>query len=166
LVREAFRCESRVVFAEGVPRVDPDVPFRLFLLPGLPVGTGAVRALTAAADACGAGVVRVRGKDGNTAAVRLERVAAFARARRLGAAGPDLDVAVAELWGELDVDRDEVLTGPLPGEGPPADWHRRMKRATRAAARSRAAADRWERRIRVLVRGRGVRLLLGRPARG
>ncbi|MEE2037803.1 glycosyltransferase family 2 protein [Nocardiopsis sp. CT-R113] len=167
LVREAFRCESRVVFAEEVPRADPDVPFRLFLLAGLPVGSGAVRTLTAAADARDAGVVLVRGTGGGTAAMRLEREAAFARARRLGATGPELDVTVAELWGEHDVDRDEVLTGHRPGEeGPPADWHRRMRRAARAADRNRAAADRWERRIRVLVRGRGVRLLLGRPVRG
>ncbi|GAA1453587.1 hypothetical protein GCM10009602_60560 [Nocardiopsis tropica] len=41
-----------------------------------------------------------------------------------------------------------------------------MRRALRAADRHRAAADRWERRIRVLVRGFGVRLLLGRTARG
>ncbi|MEE2048463.1 glycosyltransferase family 2 protein, partial [Nocardiopsis tropica] len=36
-LREAFRCESRVVFAEEAPREDPDVPFRLLLPPGLPL---------------------------------------------------------------------------------------------------------------------------------
>ncbi|MFC6428902.1 glycosyltransferase family 2 protein [Nocardiopsis tropica] len=163
LVREAFRCESRVVFAEEAPRADPDVPFRLLVPPGAPVRPGAVDALAAAADACGAGLVRVRG----AGALRLERTAAFARARRLGASGPDLDAAVAELWGEHEVDPAEVLEADRPGgEGPPADWHRRMRRAQRAADRHRAAADRWERRIRVLVRGFGVRLLLGRTARG
>ncbi|MGW8528780.1 glycosyltransferase family 2 protein [Nocardiopsis sp. NPDC055824] len=163
LVREAFRCESRVVFAEEAPRADPDVPFRLLVPPGAPVRPGAVDALAAAADECGAGLVRVRG----AGALRLERTAAFARARRLGASGPDLDAAVAELWGEHEVDPAEVLEADRPGgEGPPADWHRRMRRALRAADRHRAAADRWERRIRVLVRGFGVRLLLGRTARG
>jgi hypothetical protein len=122
-----------------------------------------VDVLAAAADASGAGLVRVRGAGG----LRLERTAAFARARRLVAAGPDLDAVVAELWGEHEVDPAEVLEADRPGgEGPPADWHRRMRRALRAADRHRAAADRWERRIRVLVRGFGVRLLLGRTARG
>jgi hypothetical protein len=163
LVREAFRCESRVVFAEEAPRADPDVPFRLLVPPGAPVRPGVVDVLAAAADASGAGLVRVRGAGG----LRLERTAAFARARRLVAAGPDLDAVVAELWGEHEVDPAEVLEADRPGgEGPPADWHRRMRRALRAADRHRAAADRWERRIRVLVRGFGVRLLLGRTARG
>jgi GT2 family glycosyltransferase len=164
LVHEHYRCEPRVEFVRAAPDPDPDVPFRLLVSPGVRPRAGAVRALTGAAEREGAGLVRVRGARGRRPeALRLERAAAFARARHLGAGAVDLDAVVAEVWGAHVMDRDRVLCGNgSDGAGPPEDWHDRMRKAEADRARWRTEAERWERRIRALTRGRLARLLLGR----
>ncbi|GHC93396.1 hypothetical protein GCM10007079_42750 [Nocardiopsis terrae] len=158
LVHENYRCEPRVVFAGAEPEPDPDVPFRLLLSPGVRPRRSAVRSLTGAADREGAGLVRVPGTGGRPHPLRLERTAAFARARHLGAGAADRDAAVAELWGVHVLDRSEVLAGD--GERPPKGWHRKMRKAERDAERWRKESDRWERRIRALTQGRCGWLLL------
>jgi hypothetical protein len=160
LVHENYRCEPRVRFAQTAPEPDPDVPFRLLLSPGVHTRRGAVRVLTGTADREGAGLVHVPGEAGREGLLRLERTAAFARARHLGVGEQDCDAAVAELWGVHVLDRAEVLT-PAEGEGPPKDWRKRMRKAEREAIRWQKETEQWERRIRALTRGRCARLLLG-----
>ncbi|WP_017589503.1 glycosyltransferase [Nocardiopsis ganjiahuensis] len=162
LVHENYRCEPRVRFAGTDPEPDPDVPFRLLLSPGVRTRRSAVRVLTGTADREGAGLVRVPGGGERDRLLRLERTAAFARAGHLGAGEADRDAAVAELWGVHELDRAEVLTWVEgDGDGPPKDWHKRMRKAEKEAARWQKEAERWERRIRALTRGRCARLLLG-----
>ncbi|KOX18362.1 hypothetical protein ADL05_07225 [Nocardiopsis sp. NRRL B-16309] len=167
LVHECYRSEPRVEFAAAAPDPDPDVPFRLLVSPGARPRPGAVRALTGAAERQGAGLVRVRGTHARRAeALRLERTAAFARARHLGAEAMERDAVVAAVWGVLVMERDEVLCrAGSDGAVPPPDWGKKLREAEAKADRRRAEADRWERRIRALTRGRLARLLLGRRAR-
>ena len=162
LVHENYRCEPRVEFAESEPVPDPDVPFRLIVSSGSLPRPGAVRALTGAADREGAGLVLLRKPGrGRGEALRLERTAAFARARHLGAGEGEQDAVVAQLWGLHLMDRAEVLTaGEGPAGRPPKDWHKKMLKAERKEKRWLAEAERWERRIRVLTGGRLPRLLL------
>ncbi len=161
LLHEHYRCEPRVRLTESEPEADPDVPFRLSLSPGPRPTRRMVRALTGAADREGAGLVRVRGSGGRAHLLRLERTAAFARARHLGVGAADRDAAVAELWGVHIVDPDGlVAVDEQSGDGPPRDWHRRMRKAEREESRWRGEAERWERRLRALTRGRHAWLLL------
>ncbi|WP_301184311.1 glycosyltransferase [Nocardiopsis exhalans] len=162
LVHENYRCEPRVEFVESEPAPDPDVPFRLMVSPGSLSRPGAVRALTGAADREGAGLVLLRSAGrGRGEALRLERTAAFARARHLGAGAGERDALVAQLWGLHLMDRDEVLIAHgESGERPPKDWHKKMLKAERNEERWRMEAERWERRIRALTGGRLSRLLL------
>ncbi|MFD3684284.1 glycosyltransferase [Nocardiopsis sp. NPDC058631] len=161
LVREAFRCESRVVFAEGVPRVDPDVPFRLFLPTGLPLARHAVRRMVQRADEARAGLLRAAVPGSDRGGPRLERTAAFARARRLGAAGPeDLDALVGEVSDVHWIDGEsQLLTEEDGPSGPPRDWRAVLARAEREAAEQEARAGRLERRYRWLTGTRSGRLL-------
>ncbi|MFE1168824.1 glycosyltransferase family 2 protein [Nocardiopsis sp. NPDC058789] len=160
LLHEHYRCEPRVRLTESEPETDPDVPFRLLLSPGLRPTRRMVRALTGAADREGAGLVRVRGSGGRTHFLRLERTAAFARARHLGVDAVDRDAAVAALWGVHVLDRAGVLVeDERDGDGPPKDWNRKMRRAERETTRWRTEAERWERRVRALTQGRGTWLL-------
>ncbi|NYJ34146.1 glycosyltransferase family 2 protein [Nocardiopsis aegyptia] len=167
LVHECYRSEPRVEFVGAAPDPDPDVPFRLLVSPGARPRPGAVRALTGAAEREGAGLVRVRGARAHRPeALRLERTAAFARARHLGADAVDRDAVVAAVWGVHVMDRDEVLCAEGAGAArPPRDWHARLLKEEAKRDRWRAEADRWERRIRALTRGRLARLLLGRRVR-
>ncbi|WP_017545901.1 glycosyltransferase family 2 protein [Nocardiopsis prasina] len=161
LVHEHYRCEPRVRLAESEPVTDPDVPFRLLLSPGVRPRRRMVRALTGAADREGAGLVLVRGSGGRTWSLRLERTAAFARARHLGVDEADRDAAVAELWGVHELDQAGLLAvDEEEGDGPPKDWHRKMRKAEKAQVRWRTEAERWERRVRALTQGRGAWLLL------
>ena len=162
LLHENYRCEPRTRFAETEPEPDPDVPFRLLLSPGTRPRRCAVRVLTGAADREGAGLVRSVGAGGRAEPLRLERTAAFARARHLGVDMAGRDAAVALLWGVHVLDHAEVLTvSKRDGEGPPKDWHKKMRKAERDATRWRTEVERWERRIRALTQGRGAWLLLG-----
>ncbi|WP_305037069.1 glycosyltransferase family 2 protein [Nocardiopsis sp. Huas11] len=167
LVHECYRAEPRVEFVPAAPEPDPDVPFRLLVSPGDRPRPGAVRALTGAAERRGAGLVRVRGaRARRPEALRLERTAAFARARHLGADAVERDAVVAAVWGVHVMDRDEVLgASGSGGQAPPADWEDTLRKARAKEDRWRAEADRWERRIRALTRGRLARLLLGRRRR-
>ena len=162
LVHENYRGEPRVGFAEVEPEPDPDVPFRLLLSPGTCLNRGAVRTLTKAADRKGAGLVRVPSVGGPSHPLRLERTAAFARARHLGVGAAGRDAVVAELWGVHVMDCAEILAGTEEdGEQPAKDWHKKMRQAEKDAAHWRAETERWERRIRALTQGRWSWLLLG-----
>ncbi|MFE9245294.1 glycosyltransferase [Nocardiopsis sp. NPDC006938] len=161
LAHEHYRCEPRVVLAESEPVPDPDVPFRLLLSPGVVPGRSMVRTLTGIADREGAGLVSVRGNGGWTHRLRLERTAAFARARHLGAGAADRDAVVAGLWGVHIMEPDGLVARAGPdGDGPPRDWHRKMRKAEKEEERWRTECERWERRLRALTQGRHAWLLL------
>ncbi|MEE2037804.1 glycosyltransferase family A protein [Nocardiopsis sp. CT-R113] len=160
LVREAFRCESRVVFAEEVPRADPDVPFRLFLPTGLPLARHAVRRMVQRADEARAGLLRAAVPGSDRGGPRLERTAAFARARRLGAGAEDVDALVGEVSEVHWIDGEtQLLTEEDGPPRPPEDWRAELARAEREAAEQEARAGRLERRYRWLTGTRSGRLL-------
>ncbi|GAB3447586.1 hypothetical protein GCM10027570_20190 [Streptomonospora sediminis] len=176
LIRETFRGDSRVVFAETAPEPDPQVPFRLRLPAGCRPGHRALERLTQAADKQGAGLVRVTAAGvpaHGPGSIRLERTAAFARARRLGAAenaptggsgssGRDgradqdgragLDGAVERLYGVHWIGSGGIL---VEGEDEqvPHDWRSRLRTAEGEANAQRTRAERLERRLRWLSRG-------------
>ncbi|MFY7067388.1 glycosyltransferase [Nocardiopsis changdeensis] len=155
LLKEYYRCEPRVRFCEGGFEPHPDAPFRLLVPAGFPVAPHALAVMAGIADRERAGLVLTRG-----GGPRLERTSAFARARLLGASPEDLDAVVADVWGTAEAERDAVAaTGEAP-EPPPSDWDRRLKKALRKAERAEEEADRWERRIRALTRGRWTGLTL------
>ncbi|MDA8368571.1 MAG: hypothetical protein M0026_01700 [Nocardiopsaceae bacterium] len=121
--------------------------------------------LTETADAENAGLVCVAvpgAPPHGRGAVRLERTAAFARARHLGAEDTDLDRMVEEVYGVHWVSAAGILAGG--GEAvpePPKDWQDRLRRAEQEAARERARADRLERRLRWRAPGPVKRRLIG-----
>jgi GT2 family glycosyltransferase len=96
LVEEMYAAESRVRIVAEAPEDDPAVPFRLMLARPVPFGPDGLRRLLSTADGLDAGLVLAEIPDGPPA--RLERTAAFARARHL-APGGDLDEVVAGIWG-------------------------------------------------------------------
>ncbi|WP_436891095.1 glycosyltransferase [Nocardiopsis dassonvillei] len=155
LLKEYYRCEPRVRFCEGEPVPHPDAPFRLLVPAGFPAAPHALAEMAATADRERAGLVLTRG-----GGPRLERTSAFARARLLGASPEDLDAVVADVWGRSEMPREAVAAVGEAPVAPPADWSRRLRRARRKAELAEAEADRWERRIRALTRGRGTRLTL------
>ncbi|WP_221443214.1 glycosyltransferase family 2 protein, partial [Nocardiopsis algeriensis] len=139
LIREAFRGDPRVRFSEEVPEEDPQVPFRLYVPTGSLPLRGMVADLVKLADADGAGLVCVpvpgatREGDG---VLRMERAAAFARARHLepGAGGGDLDRVVEAVSGIRWASAQDIVDVP---EGADTTWS-----AVRAGAvRRRAGAD-------------------------
>ncbi|GAB3648672.1 glycosyltransferase family 2 protein [Glycomyces tarimensis] len=143
LVEEMYAAESRVRIATEAPESDPAVPYRL-LLPGpVPLRTDSVTRLLATARRENAGLVlaELRG----SAPARLERTAAFARARHI-APGEDTDRIVAGIWGAaahkgLDArEPGNTAFAPLPAD-PARRLARRLLNA-RQRARLRALLKR------------------------
>ncbi|MFB9801229.1 glycosyltransferase, partial [Streptomonospora salina] len=152
LIREAFRGDSRVSFAEEEPERDIAVPFRLHLPAGCAPTRRAVERITEVADQHRVGLVRLTDPSVDAFGprpVRLERTAAFMRARRLGAdqGGPEeLDAAVDRLYGLHWIGGAGIVGDE--DEEPPRDWGTRLRAAERKADAQRARADRLERRLR------------------
>ncbi|KIH96865.1 glycosyl transferase family 2 [Streptomonospora alba] len=158
LIRETFRGDSRVSFVEEAPERDAAVPFRLHMPAGCRPTHRAVERITRVADKHAAGLVRLTAPGvaaHGPQALRLERTAAFARARRLGAGQEGLDAAVDRLYGLHWIGGAGILGEE---EEPPHDWGRRLRAAEEAAEAQRARADRLERRLRWLSRGLPRRL--------
>jgi GT2 family glycosyltransferase len=164
LVHEHYRCEPRVEFVQGAPDPDPDVPFRLLLRPGPPLARHAVRRMIERAEAAHAGLLRATAPGDDLGGPRLERTGAFARARRVGADGTDLDAVVDDLFGVHWIDGENLLfaaerSEDEPPDEPPDDWSARLAAARAGARAYKERAERLKRRFRWLTGSRGGRLL-------
>ncbi|MEU6858724.1 glycosyltransferase [Glycomyces sp. NPDC046736] len=99
LLEELYDTEARVRISTDAPEADPAVPYRL-LLPGpVPLRPDSVGGALAAIERVDAGLLLAQLPGGPPA--RLERTAAFARARHI-TGGTDLDATVAGIWGAAD----------------------------------------------------------------
>ncbi|WP_194202096.1 glycosyltransferase [Glycomyces albidus] len=163
LVEELYGSESRVRIAARAPEPDPAVPYRLLLPRPVPLRARSVGRMLQLMERVDAGLVLGEIPGGPPA--RLERTAAFARARHItgtGGAGigdsagrndsagindsADIDQVVAGIWGATNF---TDLVAPEP-EGsvfnpPPADIARRFARKyfnARQRARLRAVLKR------------------------
>lgn len=153
MLRELYRYEPRVHLADHTPGTGPGVPFRLSVPAGIELVPDALRTLAAIADERSAGLLTVQ--CGERGVLRWERTAALARARLTGA-GPE---GTASPWTACAADPHLVVEESPPW---PRDGDERTRRARREAKALKEDAQRWERRIRALTRGRAARLLLGR----
>jgi hypothetical protein len=139
LIEEAYDAETRVRVAAEAPAPDPAVPYRLLLPRPVPLRANSIGKLIAAMERDDAGLVLAALPDAPPA--RLERTAAFARARHItGDSG--LDQVVAGIWGAARYDglaaREAERTVYEPG---PPDAARRLARRlfdARQRARLRA----------------------------
>lgn len=153
LLRELYRYEPRVGLADHIPEPGPDVPFRLSLPAGIELVPDAVRTLAAIADERAAGLLTVL--CGERGELRWERTAALARAHLTGA-GPE---GTAPPWIACSAEPHLVVEEAPPW---PRDGDERTRQARRESRALKEDAQRWERRIRALTRGRAARLVLGR----
>ncbi|CAL9416828.1 hypothetical protein SUDANB121_01787 [Nocardiopsis dassonvillei] len=181
LIRETYRGDLRVRCVEEVPDPDGRVPFRLHLPAGVRPLPGMVADLVRLADRKAAGLVcapvpgALRAGDG---VLRLERAAAFARARHLSpkAEGAGLDRVVEETGGIqwtsanrfVQVPEEAEATWgvqrgePVAESGPeptPVELRAELRRARREIDRLRRRAERTERKLRWFTPGLGRRLL-------
>ena len=166
LAHETFRGDPRVRFVESPPETDPRVPFRLYLEAGPPPTPDALAELVTACDRSGAGLLcspmpgALSAGDG---VLRLERVAAFERARHLDpeAEGKDLDRLVEEVFGIHWTPATGVIESvgpeeaeleekaPTGREGESVERLRaKLKQATDRGDRMRRRAERAERKLR------------------
>lgn len=157
LIRETYRGESRVRFVDEPPGIDRSVPFRLALPAGSLPTPQALRVVTDTAEAEEAGLVSVvlpHAKSGATPHARLERTAAFARARHLGATEADIDRVVDEVYGVHWMDWAGIVVDDPAHDEPavPRDWQAELRKAQLEAKRQRARADKLERKLRWLRR--------------
>ena len=177
LVHETFRGDPRVRFTGIEPAPDPRVPFRLFLEAGPAPAREALAELVRSADSTGAGLLCAP-LPGSTLAdegvLRLERTAAYARARHLEpeASGRDLDRLVEELFGLRwapatgIIEEPQEISGTPEGEGAEsvAQLRAMLEQATARGDRMRRRAERAERKLRWFTPGL-VRRALRRLAR-
>lgn len=149
LIAETFRADSRVRLRARVPEPDLAVPFRLLLPPTAQPTREAVKVATKLADKERLGLLEVTLPDGGAVA-RLERRAAFARARHLDPDGADLDDLVGRVHGARRVDGAEAgLVQPADaGPTPIKDWHFQLTKAQAEAERERERADRLQEQLR------------------
>ncbi|GAB3707600.1 hypothetical protein GCM10028793_40120 [Nocardiopsis oceani] len=177
LAHETFRGDPRVRFTGIEPGPDPRVPFRLFLGAGPTPTRDALAELVRTADSTGAGLLCAP-LPGSTLAdegvLRLERTAAYARARHLepDASGRDLDRLVEELFGLHWAPATGVIEEPAELSGTPegeatesvAQLRAQLEQATARGDRMRRRAERAERKLRWFTPGL-VRRALRRLAR-
>ncbi len=160
LVHENYRCEPRVEFVESEPAPDPDVPFRLRVGPGQPLARHAVEHMIKQADAAGAGLLRATAPGDDLGGPRLERTAAFARARRLGAGEDELDAMVDELFGTHWLDgQSQLFTPQDPIPETPSDWKEQLERAGARVEAQKVRVERLKHRFHWLTRSRTGRFL-------
>lgn len=99
LIEEQYDTESRVRLTTEAPEPDPAVPYRLLLPKPVPLRPNGVGKMLAAMERADAGLLLSALPDAPPA--RLERTAAFARARHI-TGGDGLDQVVAGIWGAAD----------------------------------------------------------------
>ena len=177
LAHETFRGDPRVRFVESTPETDPRVPFRLYMEAGPPPTPDCLAELVRSCDGAGAGLLcaplpgALRAGEG---VLRLERAAAFARARHLDpqARGKDLDRVVEEVFGihwtpatglVVSMGPEEVeLEKATSTEGPRESVEQlraRLEKATARGDRMRRRAERAERKLRWFTPGLARRVL-------
>ncbi|MEU3214445.1 glycosyltransferase family 2 protein, partial [Nocardiopsis alba] len=178
LIHETFRGDPRVRFVEEPPETDPRVPFRLYMEAGPPTSSDALAELIRACDSSGAGLLcaplpgALRAKEG---VLRLERVAAFERARHLApeAEGEKLDRLVEEVYGIHWTPATDIVVASGPEEAelegvkgsseePEESVERlraRLEQATVRGDRMRRRAERAERKLRWFTPGLTRRIL-------
>ncbi|MFE1166968.1 glycosyltransferase [Nocardiopsis sp. NPDC058789] len=185
LAHESFRGDPRVRFVESQPGTDPRVPFRLYLEAGTEPFPKALAEMVRACDTHAVGLLCAPMPGALTAEegmLRLERTAAFARARHLDpeATGRDLDRLVEEVHGihwmpatdlvhatDEEEARLEAPSAVRPEEDTEQDVARLLAELEQARARSdrmRRRAERAERKLRWFTPGL-VRRALRRVAR-
>ncbi|MFD3687412.1 glycosyltransferase family 2 protein, partial [Nocardiopsis sp. NPDC058631] len=171
LVRETFRGDPRVRFTGEEPEHDPRVPFRLHVPVGAEPRANAVANLLTLLDSRGDGLFcaplpgATRAGDG---VLRLERAAAFARARHLEpeASPKELDQLVEELFGIqwssaqafLVAAEAEPVAEEQSAETPESLRHQ-LHQARAEAQRMRRRAERAERKLRWFTPDLGRRIL-------
>ncbi|HLU28317.1 MAG TPA: glycosyltransferase [Glycomyces sp.] len=143
LIEEMYDAESRVRVVSDAPEPDPAVPYRLLLPKPVPLRGDSLTRILRTAQRADAGLVLAELP--GSAPARLERTAAFARARHI-ASGEDPDRVVAGIWGATV---HKGLAAPEPGNTAftplPADAARRLARRflnARQRARLRALLQR------------------------
>ncbi|MCD0444350.1 glycosyltransferase [Glycomyces sp. A-F 0318] len=143
LIRETFRGDARVRFAERAPEGAGRVPFRLYLAPGATLRPDGFAKLAAYANEHRLGRVETAVPSGvGPLAVRLDRTAALARAERLRGPGESADELLEALWGTAEIDPGPYFGGgPAPGGRAAKPAPRSLLR--RAAGRVRRALQRW-----------------------
>ncbi|NUQ86982.1 MAG: glycosyltransferase family 2 protein [Glycomyces artemisiae] len=143
LIEELYDAEARVRITQQAPEADPAVPYRLLLSKPVPMRAKGLGRMLHLMERVDAGLVLAELPGGPPA--RLERTAAFARARHI-TGGTGLDQVVAGIWGvttfdDLAADEPEgTVFSP-----PPADIARRFARKyfnARQRARLRAMLKR------------------------
>ncbi|GHC97263.1 hypothetical protein GCM10007079_50630 [Nocardiopsis terrae] len=157
LVREAFRGDPRVRFTEPAPDPDPWVPFRLYLGAGPTPTRDALAELVQLANRTHAGLLCAPLPGSTRAAegvLRLERTAAYARARRLEpeAVGRDLDRVVEELFGLHWASATGIVAGPEEDQEANSESVEQLRaqlaQAQARGDRMRRRAERAERKLR------------------
>lgn len=161
LIRETFRGEPRIRFAEQPPATDPRVPFRLYSPVGPRLAFRALAELVAIADNHRAGLVCAPlpgATNGREGILRLERTCAFARAGHLEpeATGRDLELVVEEVTNTHWLPGEEFLAAeedPAETQEKPHVLQNRLARAQARADWLEARAKRAERKLRWLTPG-------------
>jgi len=149
LLRWQYGYDGRVRFFEAIPATSAPAPFRFVCPPGwVPTAAGLHR-LVKLADEHYYGLISLAlpGEEpADLVTARLERTAAFARARLLRTAAADLDAVVAELYGSYWLDGTEWALIPA-ADVPPPNWPMDWKGE---AQRWRNEAERWKAEAAVL----------------
>lgn len=158
LIGETFRGDPRVRLVESAPAPDPQVPYVLRAPVGCRPHRRALVDLVEMANKNRAGLLcallpgAARAADG---ILRLERAAAFARARHLEpeARGAELDRVVEEIHGTHWTPGKEFVTDEGAKAEDPVALRSKLDRALAEVERLRARAQRAERKLRWLAPG-------------
>lgn len=160
LVGETFRGDARVRLVRARPEHDPRVPFHLRVPAGVALRERALADLVDTANKKKAGLLcaPVPGATRGDGVLRLERIAAYARARRLWpqAGSEELDRGVEEVYGTHWMPGTDLVTEE--GERDkdtedPEELRRELDRALAEVDRMRARAKRAERKLRWFTPG-------------
>jgi GT2 family glycosyltransferase len=152
LIRETFRGDGRVRFAESAPDGIGSVPFRVSVTPGAVFADDGLERLVAFANERRLGRVETAAASRTgPLAVRLDRVAALARAERLRGPGESAEALLAELWGVERTEPDGWFAG-----GGRAERQREAARLRAALAKLEAPAAKPSLPRRALRRLRGA----------
>ncbi|WP_113702454.1 glycosyltransferase [Nonomuraea lactucae] len=157
LVRNLYRHEPRVAFAEAGPLSAAPTPFLLSLPAGWALGADTIDRLVRLADADGLGLVCAALTEtaaGEVVTARLERTAAFSRASFFHG---DPDDLVDEMFGSLWVSGSEYGIVPVDEAEPPAGdaakWRALAARRLEEVKEARAEVERLSAEVERLSAG-------------
>jgi GT2 family glycosyltransferase len=142
LLRWRYGDDGRVRLVETVPESAAPAPFRFICPAGWVPAAGALHRLVKLADEHYYGLISlaVPGQPAGRALARLERTAAFSRARHLRTPAENIDDLVDDLFGSYWLDGTEWALIPA-AEVPPPTWPNDWKGE---AQRWRAEAEKWK----------------------